>query len=160
MPDPLVRLATPDDAACILQLIRDLAAFENLSDQVKASEADLLRDGFGPTPRFECLIAEHAGKAVGFALFFHSYSTFEGRAGLYLEDLFIVEDARKLGIGRKLIGALAQLALERNCARLELSVLDWNPARGFYHKLGFQHQTDWLPYRINGEALEQLANET
>lgn len=160
MLEPIIRLATPDDAASILQLIKDLAAFENLGDQVKASEADLLRDGFGPTPRFECLIAEDAGKAVGFALFFHSYSTFEGRTGLYLEDLFIVEKARKLGVGRKLIRAIAQLALERNCARLELSVLDWNPARGFYDKLGFQHKKDWLPCRINGEALEKLANET
>ncbi len=160
MPETLIRLATQDDAASILKLIRDLAAFENLSDQVKASEADLLRDGFGPTPRFECLIAEHGGNAVGFALFFHSYSTFEGRTGVYLEDLFIVEEARMLGLGRKLIGALAKLAVERNCARLELSVLDWNPARDFYHKLGFQHQNDWLPYRINGEALAKLAQET
>ncbi len=160
MPETLVRLATQDDATSILKLIKDLAEFENLSDQVKATEADLLRDGFGPTPRFECLIAEHGGKAVGFALFFHSYSTFEGRAGLYLEDLFIVEEARKLGVGRQLIRALAELAVERNCARLELSVLDWNPARGFYHKLGFQHQNDWLPYRISGEDLTKLARET
>lgn len=159
MPLPQIRLATPEDAATILQLIKELAAFENLSDQVRATEADLLRDGFGPVRRFECLIAEHDGKAVGFALFFHSYSTFEGRTGLYLEDLFVVEDARKLGAGRALMCRLATLALERNCARLELSVLDWNPARGFYQQLGLQHLKDWLPYRVEGKALEKLAKE-
>ncbi len=159
MPEPSVRLATAEDVSTILRLIKGLAAFENLSDQVKATETDLLRDGFGAQPRFECLIAEHAGKAVGFALFFYSYSTFEGRRGLYLEDLFVVEEARKLGAGRGLIRALARLALERDCARLELSVLDWNPARGFYQKLGFQHNEEWLPYRIKGQALENLASE-
>lgn len=157
MAEPTVRLATAEDAATILGLIKALAAFENLSDHVKATEADLLRDGFGAQPRFECLIAEHNGEAVGFALFFTSYSTFEGRAGLYLEDLFVVEDARKLGVGRRLIHALAKLALARDCARLELSVLDWNPARGFYRKLGFEHNEEWLPYRADGEALRKLA---
>lgn len=159
MAEPTVRLATAEDAATILGLIKALAAFENLSDHVKATEADLLRDGFGAQPRFECLIAEHNGKAVGFALFFTSYSTFEGRAGLYLEDLFVLEGARKLGIGRRLVARLAQLALARDCARLELSVLDWNPAQKFYQKIGFQHNEEWLPYRADGEALRKLAAE-
>jgi GNAT superfamily N-acetyltransferase len=152
-----VRSAKPEDAARIVELIEALAAFENLSDMVRATEADILRDGFGDRPYFECLLAESCGKAVGFALFFHSYSTFVGRSGIYLEDLFVLEDARSLGVGRKLVSRLAQLAVERNCARFELSVLDWNPARQFYHHLGFRHQEDWLPYRVTGEALRKLA---
>ncbi|WP_282606478.1 GNAT family N-acetyltransferase [Pelagibius sp. Alg239-R121] len=157
MTETLVRLARSNDAAAILQLIKELAAFEHLSDEVRATEADILRDGFGASPRFECLIAERHGKAIGFALFFHSYSTFEGRAGLYLEDLFVLEDARGIGVGRKLMCELAKLALERNCARLELSVLHWNPARTFYDQLGFMQQEDWLPYRVNGDSLKSLA---
>ena len=152
-----VRDAEPGDAATILELIRALAAFEDLSDHVRATEADILRDGFGATPRFHCLLAEQEEKAVGFALFFYSYSTFEGRAGIYLEDLFVIEEARKLGVGRKLIRSLAERALEQDCARLELSVLDWNPARGFYRQLGFEQQEEWLPYRVAGEGLQKLA---
>lgn len=152
-----VRSADPGDAATILKLIRGLAAFEDLSDHVRATEADLLRDGFGATPRFQCLLAEQEEKAVGFALFFYSYSTFEGRAGIYLEDLFVIEEARKLGVGRKLLQSLAERAIEQNCARLELSVLDWNPARDFYRRLGFAQQAEWLPYRIAGEGLQELA---
>lgn len=154
-----VRLAQPEDAVTILGLIEDLAAFEDLSDQVRATEADILRDGFGPKPRFECLIAEHRDKPIGFALFFHSYSTFEGRSGLYLEDLFVREEARGLGAGRALMVKLAKLALERNCARFELSVLHWNPAREFYHRLGFAHKEEWLPFRLDGAALRSLAGE-
>ncbi len=154
-----VRLAQPEDAATILGLIEDLAAFEDLSDQVRATEADILRDGFGPKPRFECLIAEHRDKPIGFALFFHSYSTFEGRSGLYLEDLFVREEARGLGAGQALMVKLAKLALERNCARFELSVLHWNPAREFYHRLGFAHKEEWLPYRLDGAALRSVAGE-
>lgn len=159
MTDLSVRLAQADDAGTILRLIKELAAFEDLSDHVHATEADIRRDGFGPNPRFECLIAEHQGQAVGFALFFYSYSTFEGRRGLYLEDLFVLEQARGLGAGRALMVSLAQLALERDCARFELSVLHWNPARDFYHRLGFQHKEEWLPYRLDGDALRSLAAE-
>lgn len=160
MTDLSVRLAQADDTATILGLIKALAAFEDLSDQVRATEADILRDGFGQTPRFECLIAEHQGEAIGFALFFHSYSTFEGRSGLYLEDLFVLEQARGLGAGCALLQTLARLARDRNCARLELSVLHWNPARDFYHRLGFQHKEEWLPYRLDGDALRSLAEES
>jgi len=156
---PCIRMAGPEDAATILGLIRELAGFENLLDQVRATEADIRRDGFGPERRFECLLADVDGQAVGFALFFPSYSTFEGRAGLYLEDIYVVESARGLGIGRALIARLARLASERNYPRLDLSVLHWNPARAFYERLNFRQFADWLPYRLSGEALRTLAQE-
>ncbi len=154
-----IRMAGREDAATILSLIRELAAYENLLDQVRASEADILRDGFGDTPRFECLLAEQSDVAVGFALFFHSYSTFEGRSCLYLEDLYVGERVRGMGLGRALMARLASLAMTRGCARLELAVLDWNPARAFYRRLGFDHNTDWLPFRLDGMRLEALAAE-
>jgi GNAT superfamily N-acetyltransferase len=154
-----IRAAVRADAATIVRLIRELARYEDLEHHVNATEADLLRDGFGPNPRFECLLAERAGDAIGFALFFHSYSTFEGRAGLYLEDLYVAERARGSGVGRRLMAALAAIALERGCARFDLSVLDWNPARDFYHRMGFAQTESWLPYRLQGAALEALAAE-
>ncbi len=156
---PSIRLAGRGDAATILRLIRELADYENLLDQVLASEADILRDGFGEPRRFECLLAEQGGVAVGFALFFHNYSTFEGRSGLYLEDLYVNERVRSLGLGRALLARLAKLAVARGCPRLELAVLDWNPARAFYRRLGFDHNKDWLPYRLGGARLEALAAE-
>lgn len=158
-PEIVIRQAKAQDAATILRLIRGLADYENLLPEVRASEADLLRDGFGETPRFECLLAEAEGAAVGFALFFHNYSTFEGRAGLYLEDIYVEAEARGLGIGRKLMARLAAIALERGCARFDFWVLHWNPTRDFYHQLGFEHMEDWLPYRASGEKLRRLAEE-
>ncbi len=122
------------------------------------TEADILRDGFGANHRFEFLLAELDRAAVGFALFFHSYSTFEGRAGIYLEDIFVAESARAKGVGRALMARLARLAVERGCARLDLSVLHWNPARDFYLGLGFQEVSGWLPYRVGGAPLRRLAN--
>ncbi len=154
-----IRMAGREDAATILSLIRELAAYEDLLDQVRASEADILRDGFGDPPRFECLLAEQDGEAVGFALFFHSYSTFEGRNCLYLEDLYVTQRVRSLGLGRALMARLASLAVARGCLRLELAVLDWNPARAFYLRLGFDHNNDWFPYRLGGIRLEALAAE-
>jgi GNAT superfamily N-acetyltransferase len=154
-----IRPARPEDTATILRLVRDLAAFENLLDQVRATEADLRRDGFGPERRFECLLAESAGQAVGFALFFPNYSTFEGKPGLYLEDLYIAESARGQGVGRALLARLARLAQERGWPRLDLSVLHWNPARTFYERLEFRQSTDWLPYRLSGSALRRLAEQ-
>src|SRR3546814_8303151 len=115
-------------------MIRELAEFERVPDSVKATEADRLRDGWGPSPGFEALIAELDGGPAGFALYFHNYSTWEGRAGIYLEDLYGAERARGHGIGRKLMAALARLAAERDCRRLDLSVLEWNPARRFYDR--------------------------
>ena len=158
-PSIAIRAATAADAATIVRLVRALAAYENLSDRVRLTEADVLRDGFGARPRFECLLAEVDGKAVGFALFFHNYSTFEGRPGIYVEDIFVAEGARGLGVGRRLMARLAAIALERDCRRLDLSVLQWNPARDFYERLGFGHVADWLPYRLTGASLARLAEE-
>jgi GNAT superfamily N-acetyltransferase len=156
---PAIRMAGREDAATILSLVRELADYEDLLDRVRATEADILRDGFGDVPRFECLLAEQGGAAVGFALFFHSYSTFEGRSCLYVEDLYVNQRVRGLGLGRALMARLASLTVARGCARLELAVLDWNPARAFYRRLGFDHNTDWLPYRLGGTRLEALAAE-
>ena len=160
MPETHVRFATPDDAPAIVRFVRGLAAFEHEPpESVRLTDDNLARDVFGPTPRAEVLIAERAGEAVGFALFFHNYSTWEGRPGLYLEDLYVDEPARGTGAGRALMAALARLARDRDCARLELSVLDWNPAREFYHRLGMRHMATWLPYRLDGDALAALAGE-
>jgi GNAT superfamily N-acetyltransferase len=155
----VIRIARREDAGTILRLIRELAEFEGLLPEVRAREADILRDGFGDAPRFECLLAEVDGEALGFALFFHNYSTFEGRAGIFLEDIYVNERVRGLGLGRALMARLARLAIERGCARFELSVLHWNPARVFYRRLGFDHNVDWLPHRLGGAALARLAEE-
>ncbi len=152
-------MARREDAGTILRLIRELAEFEGLVHEVRAREADILRDGFGAAPRFECLLAEVDDEALGFALFFHNYSTFEGRAGIFLEDIYVNERIRALGVGRALMARLARLAIERGCARFELSVLHWNPAREFYRRLGFEHNADWLPYRVGGASLARLAEE-
>jgi GNAT superfamily N-acetyltransferase len=152
-----IRPATPEDVGTMLGFVRDLAAFERMPDAVSASEADLLRDGFGPTPRFEARIALSDGKPCGFSLFFITYSTWEGRPGLYLEDIFVAEWARRQGVGRRLLADLAALALERDYRRLDLSVLDWNPARRFYESIGIRHHDGWLPYRVRGAALAALA---
>ena len=159
-----VRFATQADVPTILDFIRQLAAFEREPDTVKTTEADLLRDGFGARPRFETLIAEVAGESgpapVGFALFFPTYSTWEGRPSLYLEDLFVSESARRHGVGRALLAKLAAIAVERDWQRLDLQVLDWNPAREFYARLGLDHLQEWLPYRATGRALRALAAES
>jgi len=154
-----IRPATPADVETMLAFIKGLAAFEREPNVVKTTTHDLLRDGFGEHPKFEVLIAELNGQSVGFALFFPTYSTWEGCPGLHLEDLFVVEQARGRGVGRKLMTALAAIAVARGCARLELSVLHWNPAREFYHHLGMEHLQEWLPYRLSGEALRLLAAE-
>ena len=153
----VIRPAGPEDTGTILRLIRELAAYEGLLEQVRARESDLLRDGFGQDPYFQCLLAEVDGEAVGFALFFHNYSTFEGRPGLYLEDLYVAEKARAQNLGRRFLARLAAIALDSGCTRLDLSVLQANPARGFYHRLGVAEVADWLPYRLEGEALKRLA---
>jgi len=159
MPNITVRPATPADVETILTFIKGLAAFEREPEAVKATAGDLLRDGFGEHPKFEALIAEQDGQPAGFALFFPTYSTWEGRPGIHLEDIFVIERLRGRGIGHKLMAALAALAVARGCARLELSVLHWNPAREFYHRLGMRHLQEWLPYRLSGEALRALAAE-
>ena len=159
MPKILLRDAIPADVPTILALIKELAVFERQPDAVVATEADLLRDGFGPEKRFGCRVAELDGRVAGFALWFFSYSTWLGRAGIYLEDLYVAEAARGHGLGRRLITDMAQVAVRHEAQRLDLSVLEWNPARGFYQRLGIAHRDDWLPYRIDGEALKRLAAE-
>jgi GNAT superfamily N-acetyltransferase len=154
-----IRAATREDIGTLLAFVHALAAFERMPDAVSASAADLLRDGFGPTPRFEARLAVLDGKPCGFSLFFTSYSTWEGRPGLYLEDIFVEERARRHGVGRRLIADLAAIALERDYRRLDLSVLDWNPARAFYERLGIRHKQGWLPYRVSGDALAALARQ-
>jgi GNAT superfamily N-acetyltransferase len=157
MSDVTIRFATAADAATIVSLIRALANYENLSGEVRISETDVLRDGFGERPCFECLLAESDGPALGFALFYHTYSTFAGRPELWVEDIFVAEAARGRGIGRKLMARLAALALERDCAHLALSVLHWNPAQDFYRRLGLKHVQDWLSYRVDREGIARLA---
>jgi GNAT superfamily N-acetyltransferase len=159
VPPVSIRVAGASDAATIVRLIRALAAYEHMLDRVRITEADVLRDGFGERPCFECLLAEAGGEAVGFALHRPSYSTFDGRPGLYVEDLFVVESARGLGIGRLLMARLAAIARARGCSRLSLAVLPWNPAREFYHRLGFAYVEDWLPYQLAGDGLTRLAAE-
>jgi GNAT superfamily N-acetyltransferase len=156
-----VRLATAEDAAIIVELVRELATYEKQPPAaVKLTEADVVRDGFGAPRRFEVLLAEHDGRVEGYALIFSNYSTWEGRAGIYIEDLFVRERARGIGLGRRLLVAIAELAVERGCPRIDLNVLDWNPTREFYHRIGIVHLTAWLPYRISGEAIVKLARDS
>jgi GNAT superfamily N-acetyltransferase len=152
-----IRQAARSDSATIHRLIVELAVFEELEHAVKAEAADIERMGFGERPYFECLLAEEAGEALGFALYFHNFSTFEGRPGVYLEDLFVTPAARGKGVGRALIAALARVCQEQDFRRLDLSVLHWNPARRFYEALGMTHNDQWLGYRLEGEALAALA---
>jgi GNAT superfamily N-acetyltransferase len=153
-----IRSATEADVGILLGLIRDLAVYEKKPVSiVQATEEDLKRDGFGLNRRFEARLAFIDGKPVGFTLFFPDYSTWEGRAGLFLEDIFVAETARRRGIGRALMADLAAIALARDWRRINFRVLTWNPARDFYHALGFAHIEEWLPYRIEGKALRKLA---
>jgi GNAT superfamily N-acetyltransferase len=154
-----LRIAVAEDVGILLGLVRELALYEKMPDAVVATEADLLRHGFGPERRFEALLALVDERPAGFALFYPNFSTWQGRPGLFLEDLFVAEWARQHGVGRRLMTRLAALALERGWARFDLSVLHWNPARQFYHRLGLRHLEEWLPYRIDGAALQALAAE-
>jgi GNAT superfamily N-acetyltransferase len=138
--------------------IRELAEYERLLHAVEASEADIARDLFGATPRAFCDIAELGGEPVGFALWFYNYSTFKGRAGIYLEDLFVRPTARGHGAGKALLRRLAQRCVDEGLGRLEWAVLDWNaPAIGFYDALGAEALKDWIVRRVTGEALARLA---
>lgn len=153
-----IREATPDDIDTIHGFILALAAYEKLSHAVRVDRATLDRHLFGPRPMAEVLIAERDAVAVGFALFFHNFSTFEGRPGIYLEDLFVSPEARGSGAGKALLVRLAQIALARDCARLEWSVLDWNtPAIDFYRAIGAQPMDEWTLQRLDGNALVALA---
>jgi len=156
----MIRPATPADVPEIVSLIRALAVYEKLPHEVELDDAALAEHLFGPRPYAECLMAEDAGAVVGFALFFHNYSTFGGKPGIYLEDLFVIPEARGRGHGKALFVELAKLATARNCGRLEWAVLDWNePAIGFYKSLGAVAKDEWTTYRLNGDALTELAGE-
>ena len=157
-----IRWAEPKDAAHIVRLIQALAAYENEpAHSVKVTEADILRDGFcepeTSARRFECLIAEYSGRPVGLCLFFHNYSTWEGCAGIYVEDLFVEEQARGLGLGRAIMAVLARIAQERNCGRIDLSVLEWNPTRAFYNRIKMTHMKEWRSYRMEKAVITALA---
>jgi GNAT superfamily N-acetyltransferase len=157
--EPLaLRDATRADVPAILQLIRDLAEYEKEPQSAVATEADLLRDGFGERPLFQVVLAEWEGAVVGFAFYFFNYSTWQGRPGLYLEDLFVRPPFRGKGIGKALLVHLAGIAVQRNCGRFVWQVLDWNePALRFYESLGAKVMKEWLTMRVDGEALRRLA---
>jgi len=154
----VIRKATAADAPQILEFIRALAAFERAPDAVTATEEGLIRDGFGPNPFYRCLIADYDGQPAGFALYFFNYSTWVGRPGIYVEDLFVLPQFRRLGIGRELLRRVAVIAVEMGCQRLQWEVLDWNtPAIDFYRAIGAEFLDEWRNVRLSGEALERLA---
>lgn len=155
-----IRFATAADVPVIADLIRALARYEKLEDQVTGTREQIERGLFGPRPYAEALLAEQGAEPVGFALFFHSFSTFLALPGIYLEDLFVVPQERGRGVGRALLARLAQLAVERGCGRLEWAVLDWNvDAIKFYERLGARPNSDWTVYRLAGEPLSSLARQ-
>jgi len=155
-----IRPAIAADISLIGQFIRDLAEYEKLSHAVRFDEAVMAQKLFGARPYAEVLIGEIDGTPQGFALFFHNFSTFEGRPGIYLEDLFVRPEARGSGLGKALLAKLAALAVERDCARLEWSVLDWNtPAIDFYKALGAMPMDEWTVMRVDGAALSELAGK-
>ena len=156
-----IRPAGTNDLATVLWFIRQLAIYEKLEHQVVATEAGLQGHLFGDRPMAEVLLAEHEGTPVGFALFFPNFSTFLGRPGLYLEDLYVREEFRGRGVGRQLLEALARVALTRGWGRMEWAVLDWNvSAIGFYRRLGARLLDDWRICRLTGDALETLASDS
>jgi diamine N-acetyltransferase len=155
-----LRRARPDDVSLILALVRELADYERLSHEVQATEADLAQALFGAQPKVFCDIAEWDGEPAGFSLWFYNFSTFRGRHGIYLEDLYVRPERRGRGIGRALIAALARRCAEEGLARLEWAVLDWNaPSIAFYRSLGARPMDDWTVYRLAGEALLALGAE-
>jgi len=159
MPDGLtIRPAAADELPLVLEFIRELAAYERLEHEVEATTADLAAALCGPRPYAEVVFACLDGTPVGFALFFHTFSTFVGKPGIYLEDLFVRPQARGRGIGRHLLAWLARTTLERGCARLDWQVLDWNaPSIAFYRSVGAEAQDEWTTMRVSGAALERLA---
>lgn len=155
-----IRFAERADVPLIAELIRALAHFEKLEHIVSLTEIQLEEALFGPRPFAETLIAEDGGSALGFALFFHTFSTFLAMPGIYLEDLYVREEARGRGIGRSLLERLAQIAVERGCGRLEWAVLNWNSdAIGFYERLGARPNSEWTVYRLAGDPLRLLARQ-
>jgi GNAT superfamily N-acetyltransferase len=158
MSDFRIRFAGEEDIPTILRFIRDLARYERLEHEVVATEDVLRQTLFGPRRNAEVLIGEVNGEPAGFALFFHNFSTFLGRPGIYLEDLFVRPEDRGRGYGKALLGRLAELAIERGCGRVEWAVLDWNaPSIEFYKSLGAVPMTDWRIFRLKGDALQKVA---
>lgn len=157
----MIRPATPADVATILRFVRELAAFEREPDAVVATEPMLTEALFGPSPAAEAVIAEDDGAPLGFALFFHNFSTWTGKRGLYLEDLYVTPDARGKGVGGALLRHLAALAVARDCGRFEWAVLDWNvDAIAVYRRIGAVALDEWTVQRLSGEALSRLASGT
>jgi len=155
-----IRPATAADVPLILDFIRALAEYERAPQEAVATRDDLLRDGFGPEPKFRVVIADWEQQPAGFAFFFHHYSTWRGRAGLYLEDLFVRPEFRGKGIGKALLRYLAQVAVRENCYGMRWQVLDWNtPAIDFYKALGAEIMQEWLTVRLTGDALHRLAED-
>ena len=158
--DLTIRPALPRDLPQVLTFIRELAVYEHLEHEVVATEADLKMALFGPRPYAEVVFACLDGVPVGFALFFHNFSTFLGRPGIYLEDLFVRPEARGAGVGKRLLAWLARTALERGCGRLDWAVLNWNePSIGFYRSLGAMAVDEWTTFRLTGAALQRVARE-
>jgi ribosomal protein S18 acetylase RimI-like enzyme len=155
--DVLVRVATVDDVELLHRFSIDLATYEDAPDAVASTPQTLARDGFGKDPKFAALIAERGGKSVGFALYTFNYSVWTARRGIFIEDIWVVPEQRRNGVARALMVALAKECVVKDYKRIDLNVLDWNPARGFYEKIGFRWIRTWLPYRLSGEALTQLA---
>jgi GNAT superfamily N-acetyltransferase len=156
-----IRPATRADATTIASLVRELADYEKLLHEAKATDQDFLRELEAENPVIRVLIAEWNGQPAGFALYFFNFSTFVGRPGLYLEDLFVRPALRSHGIGRALLRALARIARERNCGRMEWAVLDWNePALKFYKSLGARPMTEWIVHRLTPVEIDSLASET
>ena len=154
-----IRFAAPEDAGLVLRFIRELAVFEKAPGAVVATEDDLRRHGFGPDRQFEAILAFRDGAPAGFAVFHPRFSTWLGRPGMYLEDLYVAEAARGQGVGRQLMARLAAIAVERGWGRIDFQVLDWNPARNFYRRLGMEHLGEWLRYGADSDALRHLAAE-
>lgn len=153
-----IRQATSADVPLILQFIRQLAEYEKMLDQVVATE-DTLRHTLFDLHQAEVIFVLHDGREVGFALYFHNFSTFVGRSGLYLEDLYVMPEYRGLGYGKGLLRRLAQIAVERHCGRMEWVCLDWNkPSIGFYRSLGAQPMDEWTIYRLSGPSLQAMAD--
>ena len=156
----IIRAAAENDAAVILSLIKELAQYEHLSHEVEATGEDIRRSLFGDRPVADALIGEYQGVPVSFALFFYNFSTFLGKPGIYLEDLYVKPEYRSNGFGRRMLAHIARLAKERNCGRFEWSVLDWNkPAIRTYDRLKARPMKEWILYRLTGEALNKLAGE-
>ena len=152
------REATRDDAALIVQFIQDLAVYEKLADQAVATEEDILKTVFDGTGRTFCMFAENGGETVGFCLGFYNYSTFQGKYGLYIEDVFVKESHRNKGVGKGFFKAVAQKALREDCGRVQWWVLDWNaPSIAFYEKMGAVPMSEWIVYRLEGETIAKVA---